>query len=478
MNDIINFSADDYVSLTIDEDEYISSDEIDEEDNSIVYVDNNNNVVSKNKVNKVMVCRGGIDDNKISENSTFSSKKISDLMKDNNIIIETDNFLLKTDDIDVNKVKINNPILHKYEDTITPSIANKVGNKILINNGSSLGTLYLKSIIIKDKTNLLKVRVSIDDLLDRTKLCILAYEEDSNVWSQIDIKTFTKKGNYETDIDVNALALKYDLDLARNYCVALTVESNSSMTISNFQVFENLVEEENTSLLDSLSNIKYEISQKSNIIETVVNGNASARSDSNCIVNEYGNRFALQMCGTSLVAIPIIPKNVLYIGNNLLIGPNGYGEGGSETADYYSLVNNYIVSQSSNTVVTDRMTFDYTTDSLTKIIERISPEVELVIVQLGDDYTNSDLNPFYLKMKEILKCIRINAKKSRVAFVGTWIYSDEKTNAIKMACKETGSVFVDITGLSNKKDNKNKVTGMPNLNGHKCIADKIIDIVL
>ena len=44
VNDIINFSADDYVSLTIDEDEYISSDEIDEEDNSIVYVDNNNNV--------------------------------------------------------------------------------------------------------------------------------------------------------------------------------------------------------------------------------------------------------------------------------------------------------------------------------------------------------------------------------------------------------------------------------------------------
>lgn len=171
---------------------------------------------------------------------------------------------------------------------------------------------------------------------------------------------------------------------------------------------------------------------------------------------QAGNNKALQL-------IPVIPNKTLFIGNSLLIG-NHHGEyafgmcASNIESDYCYHVSQYILERNSNATF-ERMSgvaFEEATNESTvttllndKLLPKLSEELELVIVQLGDNVNTAErLATFNSQASEFLKFIRTNSPNARVVWVGEWYSSTEKQNIIANACKNTGCQFVDISDLN------------------------------
>lgn len=166
-------------------------------------------------------------------------------------------------------------------------------------------------------------------------------------------------------------------------------------------------------------------------------------------------------------AVPVIPKNALFIGNSLLLGWKFlFGLcASSDKRDYYHYVTAQIAEKREGATFHREMgkEFEDITNAHTEIDtwikegieDYMSEDTELVIIQLGDNVQRSNKDVLEENARKVLQTLRENHPKVRVAWVGLW-YNRTSISAIQKACEQTGAVFVDITDL-NVPDNRGKI---------------------
>ena len=201
--------------------------------------------------------------------------------------------------------------------------------------------------------------------------------------------------------------------------------------------------------------------------------------------------------------IPVIPQNVLFIGNSLLFGNGDFGMCATDyTKDYYYYVSEFIKSKNSSASFNKLVGVDFegatndqaVTDWINNNLEtKKSKDYNLIVVQLGDNVNTTDkLETFKISCAKLLKYLRVTFPNARVCWVGAWYTTDEKQSIISKACDITGCKFVNIQYL-NTVENQGKigdvithidgtettvtssgVASHPGNLGMKAIADEII----
>lgn len=217
-----------------------------------------------------------------------------------------------------------------------------------------------------------------------------------------------------------------------------------------------------------------------------------------------GENYVLQVSADgNLIMTPVVPSKALFIGNSLLLGFGTFGMAASDSKhDYYYLVNEAITEKKSN-YTASRMsgtTWEGATTAEAQeafmngtLLPKLSEDLELVIVQLGDNVNSDEKKAVFAEgSRNLLEFIRSNAPKARVAWVGAWYQTDEKQEQMIESCKKTGSTFVNIrdivssatknaigntytddNGVVHTIDNAG-VASHPNDKGFRLIANRIL----
>lgn len=193
-------------------------------------------------------------------------------------------------------------------------------------------------------------------------------------------------------------------------------------------------------------------------------GSSSTIKNNVSYIQAPNNKYFMQANDNgNLQLIDVIPNKTLFIGNSLLLG-NHHGEydfGMCATDinnDYYHHITQYILNRKSNAQFEKMSGTDFeaatSNESVSNflnniLLPKLNSELQLVIVQLGDNVNTADkLNIFNSSCLQLLQFIRTHAPNSRVVFVGEWYSSAQKQNIIAQACKNSGSQFVDISMLN------------------------------
>lgn len=181
------------------------------------------------------------------------------------------------------------------------------------------------------------------------------------------------------------------------------------------------------------------------------------------LISPDGSKRTIQVSNNgTLISIPVIPNNALFIGNSLLLGFGEFGMAASdEEHDYYHYISNLNPEGSYTRLSGSGFEASTSTEIATQwmndaLLPELNDELDLVIVQLGDNVNTEDKRrTFSETCKMILTYIRTHAQNARVVWVGSWYAKDLKTTYEK-ACKETGCMYVDITDINGS----NKIGGI------------------
>lgn len=124
--------------------------------------------------------------------------------------------------------------------------------------------------------------------------------------------------------------------------------------------------------------------------------------------------------------------------------------------DYYSHVNEYIEEKKGESITATRLggwTFETASTELNAekwMNETLNPylsaELDLVIVQLGDNVSNSAV--FSKTVNTLIQYIHQYAPNAEVAWVAMWYNANAYLNTIKNACTNNDAVFIDIHDLN------------------------------
>lgn len=188
----------------------------------------------------------------------------------------------------------------------------------------------------------------------------------------------------------------------------------------------------------------------------------------NFLVAPNGENYLLQVgADGSFVMTPAIPAKALFIGNSLLIGFGTFGMAASDNEhDYYYLINQAITAKKSAYTVSKMSgtSWEAATSAETQntflndtLLPRLSEDLDLVIVQLGDNVnTDAKKAVFAQGCRSMLEFIRTHAPKARVVWVGAWYQTAQKQEQMIAACEKTGSTFINIWDLATT-ENKSAV---------------------
>ena len=255
-----------------------------------------------------------------------------------------------------------------------------------------------------------------------------------------------------------------------------------------------------TQLSDSLSKGISDNTQKVNDIKKEVKQVAVLTSPS-------GKKFRISVDDTgTLSAVSTIPTNVQVFGNSLTsYYKDGFPALGAtdQNHDWYHYVTDYIKSANSNAVIGPRRNiapWEQNTNRdeqfNTLIKPNLSPDTDLVILQLGDNVNSDTLHAgFANDVMELLKNIKTIASKAKIYFVGMWFCGwQDMIDSARAACSKYDGTFVDIQDLASDPSNKAYIgevvtlpdgttktltsegeANHPGNAGYKKIADRIID---
>lgn len=199
--------------------------------------------------------------------------------------------------------------------------------------------------------------------------------------------------------------------------------------------------------------------------------------------------------------------NYLAIGNSLTIHGvttfwwNEIGMAATEKEkDYYHIVSNQleqrfgsICSFPKGFAVWETQSHDRD-ETLEFLDKYLSPEIDLITVQLGENASN--LDTYKQDYSSLLSYLKISCPKARILVVGDfWTYQD-RDNLKEQACAEVGVEYVSLKGI---KDNKEYQCGLgttvfdaegnphivehegvarhPGDRGMAAIADRILQVV-
>ncbi len=223
------------------------------------------------------------------------------------------------------------------------------------------------------------------------------------------------------------------------------------------------------------------------------------------MVSPTGMRYVFSVADAGdLKAVPVVPSNILFIGNAMLLGFGVFGMAAQDSEhDYYHYITNYLTGVLGAAPIARRLAgiaWEAQTDAATatewvrsNVLPRLSTDIELVLIQLSDNVnTDEKLACFTHACEQMIRLIRQNAPNARVAWVSAWFPTPIKQEIIRKACDSTGALFIDISDLA-VDANKNVVgntyinssgietvitsdvvASHPNSRGMLAIADRIL----
>ena len=308
-------------------------------------------------------------------------------------------------------------------------------------------------------------------------------------------------GEYKYNIDLNHYVVYNSLDLTQPVRVALTVakaNNGESLILNSFNVYDSTTDLDITgSVADGINYVNSAVNSLSNKIDTM--------SASTKVSDENGNVYFLKVVNRQLTIVPAIANNVLYIGNSLLLGFDTFGMAASDSAnDYYAYVNSYLVSKGA-TLNADKLRgsdwesktsyADQNTWMQNYLLPKLNSNLELVIVQLGDNVNTAEKQAVFAQGAiNLLTYIKQHAPLARIAWVGAWYTTTTRQQQMAEACRQCGATFIDISLLPNIEGNRNHIGGEwtddngvthiidnsgvashPSSQGMRAVADAIIE---
>lgn len=221
-----------------------------------------------------------------------------------------------------------------------------------------------------------------------------------------------------------------------------------------------------------------------------------------------GNKYFVQVgIDGNLQLINVIPSKVLFIGNSLLLGNNSgdYAFGmcaSNQDSDYYHYITEFIKSKNQNATFSRLHSSTYegatSLDTVTNwlnntLLPLLDNDLDLVILQTGDNSNTTEKQQcFETSCQMVIEFIRTHATNCRVVVVGEWYRNSTVMQIMQKACENTGSQFIDISGLNTSENqgyigqvvtfpdgssytvSDSGVASHPGDAGMKAIADKIL----
>ena len=364
-----------------------------------------------------------------------------------------------------------------------------------------------QKIINSAKSNILKTKFKVKNLGDKIIQYYIHYRNTNGNHEYRLLHNITVYNEYvekEIETDLNYYVVYQNMDLTKeiSFIFAVDKTSNANFYVEKldveYYVLKDGVINSNNSLNENLNNLQNKIAQVENSI--------TVSSNEDILKDENGKGYIMQVNNGNLVIIPKIPKNVLYIGNSLLVGFGDFGICASNpNQDYYAYINSYLNEKVEGLTpsklngtgfegITDETT--YNNWFVNSLLPKLSDETELVIIQLSDNINTEARRTAFINSgaNRLLHYIRTNAPKARVAWVSAWYSNMNNQAAISQACNNYGATFIDISDLYGVEGNQSYIgatvtktdgttitvdnTGVashPSSQGFRQIADRIIE---
>ena len=378
---------------------------------------------------------------------------------------------LNTDDIGVKRQTVVFDINHLTNIRNTQSGGLSLENGVFTFTAPKSGNIWADYLItdsdLANSSGIGKVKINVKEV-SGTWCTYFIYKKKSDgktAYSKQSNYSISKVGEMVIDLDLNYLSVYRDYD-GNGINVAIANDDNSTDDVAYTIVIDkyNLVYGRNNGLEGSnltqvLTNINAKVDSTSN----------NAIADNTSLATPSGEKYIMQIKNDgSLVAVPKLPSNILYIGNSTLVAFGTHGMASTTVDDdYYAKVNAYLIDKGKTLTTEKQAGYDFencTTDSAVEtwlsgtLSAKMSNDRQLVIIQLGDNVNNADRKAEFEKScGRLCSYIRENCPNARVAWVGLWYSDSARLNVIKNACNKYGVTFVDIHDLKDVAGNQSYI---------------------
>ena len=324
-------------------------------------------------------------------------------------------------------------------------------------NGNCWADYILADSDLSSSDGIATVRFNVTDISGTFRVYLI-FNNTSGKTLYIELFDLSTAKEYEHEVDINYLTVYRDYDgNGVNFAVANVDHTGAYIVIDKYD----------TTLADEFN------FSGDNVTEALVSINAKAeralkQDKANYLAAPNGDKYFAQIKNDkSIVYVPVLTSNILYLGNSLLVGFGTHGMASATVNDdYYYKVNAYLTGQGKTLTTqkvsasdfeactTDNEVNTWISQTLTSVV---SNDRDLVIVQLGDNVnTSAKLAEFEKSCGTLLSYLRTNCPNARVAWVGMWYSSKDKLDIVKDACNKYGCAFVDISDL-NIESNQAKI---------------------
>ncbi len=296
---------------------------------------------------------------------------------------------------------------------------------------------------------------------------------------------------------------------AVEFFVQIECEEKNKFSIIDGLIWERKDFEESDIYGSNLEQIIYKIEHKLAKLSS-----ESSNNTENIAVSPNGNKFIINVDNEgNLSTTPIIPNNILFVGNSLLLGMGSYGMcATSPRADFYYHVCENIKKKNPNAQfnrvhgamyeqLADEANFDNLWNEVANhftgkpMKESFTGDIDLIIIQLGENVSTQErAKSLIATIDKFISLIKHNCPKARIIWVHGWFNEWLSGSIIIDACRRwrIGQVCIkDLNTkqnqgvLSQKYELANGKTAVandlwlthPGDMGMKAIADRIIDFL-
>ena len=187
------------------------------------------------------------------------------------------------------------------------------------------------------------------------------------------------------------------------------------------------------------------------------------------LTSSGGIKYTLNVSDSgSITTNRLYPKHSLFIGNSLLLGNEEFGMNATnKTKDYFNIVKNRIVEEVYNNYTFKRI-FGVAFEGATQLedsnnwinntlLPELSPKLDLVVIQLGDNVNTSEKKIIFKNSCiSLISNIKRIAPKATIAWVYGWYEDNDNKTVIQNAIKQYGGVYIEI-GDINISTNQSKI---------------------
>lgn len=341
----------------------------------------------------------------------------------------------------------------------------------LYRDDASTGSRGITSPVLNDTSKKLIIECDVENV-SQSELNFAFYIAKSNN-SFIPIGTnanLDENNHFKTIVDMPYYAVYSGYS---NYYVWLMLAGEGIVKFTNFKFYYSDIAE------TSIYSENFDDMIKN--IDSKISGSSTIKNDVSYIQAPTKKYFVQANDNGNLQLINVIPNKTLFIGNSLLLGNHhgDYAFGMCATNinnDYYYHITQYILNKNANatfeklsgTTFEGAIAQSTVTDFLNNtLLPKLSNDLQLVIVQLGDNVNTSEkVTMFNTSCLELLQFIRTHAPNTRVVFVGEWYSTSQKQTIIANACKNSGCQFVDISMLNTEENRSSIGTVVSYPDGH------------